>query len=108
MKSLLWKLLRKNVSATQLAGFAIANFVGLAIVATAIQFYADVSPVFADSDNFLNRDYVIITKRVGTLSSITGSRPASTARSITLALSAIKMPFSGSRTQRSSRSVNLV
>ena len=76
MKSLLWKLLRKNVSATQLAGFAIANFVGLAIVATAIQFYADVSPVFADSDNFLNRDYVIITKRVGTLSSITGSRPA--------------------------------
>ena len=39
---------------------------------------------------------------------LTGSSPASTARSITLALSAIKMPFSGSRTQRSSRSVNLV
>ena len=37
---------------------------------------------------------------------LTGSYPARTARSITLALSAIKMPFCGSSTQRSSRSVS--
>ena len=39
---------------------------------------------------------------------LTGARPASTARSITLALSAMKMPRSGSRTDLSSRSVRRV
>jgi hypothetical protein len=39
MKGLMWKLLRKHVSAVQLVGFALANLVGLTIVILAIQFY---------------------------------------------------------------------
>ena len=33
---LMWKLLRKNISAGQLTGFAIANLIGLTIVLLAV------------------------------------------------------------------------
>lgn len=48
----------------QLAGYAIANLVGLAIVLTAVQFYRDVTEVWNSDDSFISRDYVIISKTV--------------------------------------------
>ena len=47
---IMWKLLRKNISAAQLTGFAIANLIGLTIVILAVQFYGDVKPVFDDEE----------------------------------------------------------
>ena len=63
-RSLVWRLLRRNISVGQLAGYAIANLVGLAIVLTAIQFYRDVTTVWDSEDSFISRDYLIISKRV--------------------------------------------
>ena len=63
-RSIVWCLLRRNISVGQLAGYAIANLVGLAIVLTAIQFYRDVTTVWDSEDSFISRDYLIISKRV--------------------------------------------
>ena len=63
-KSIVWQLLRRNISVAQLAGYAIANLVGLAIVLTAVQFYRDVTEVWDSEDSFISRDYVIISKKV--------------------------------------------
>ena len=56
-KSIVWQLLRRNISVAQLAGYAIANLVGLAIVLTAVQFYRDVTEVWNSEDSFISRDY---------------------------------------------------
>ncbi len=63
-RSTVWRLLRRNISVGQLAGYALANLVGLAIVLTAIQFYRDVTTVWDSEDSFISRDYLIISKRV--------------------------------------------
>lgn len=63
-RSIVWHLLRRNISAAQLAGYAIANLIGLAIVLTAIQFYRDVTTVWEAEDSFISRDYLIISKKV--------------------------------------------
>lgn len=70
----MWRLLRKNVSATQMMGFAIANLIGLSIVIVAIQFYSDVRPVFEDDESFIRKDYLIITKQVSGMGSLMGDR----------------------------------
>ena len=64
-----WRLLRHNISAGQIAGYALASFVGLAIVLTAIQFYRDVSSVW--------NDYLILSKRVEGVSGLFGRSSAS-------------------------------
>lgn len=69
-RSIMWRLLSKNVSKTQLAGFAVANMIGLLIVLLGIQFYEDVRPVFDDDDSFMRKDYLTVTKRVGSLSAV--------------------------------------
>lgn len=63
-RSIVWRLLRRNISIGQLAGYALANLVGLAIVVTAIQFYRDVTAAWQTEDSFISRDYLIISKRV--------------------------------------------
>lgn len=75
-KNIVWRLLRRNISAGQIAGYAVANLVGLAIVLTAIQFYRDVTSVWDDEDSFISRDYVIISKKVSGLGGFTGGSPA--------------------------------
>lgn len=80
MKSLIGRLLRRNISAGQLAGYALANLVGLTIVICAMQFYRDVSASFDEgSDAYINRDYLVISPRVGSLAAISGSRAGFTA-----------------------------
>lgn len=64
--NLVWRLMRRNISVWQIAGYALANLVGLAIVLTALQFYSDAMGLTDDSgDQFvMNRDYLVISKKV--------------------------------------------
>ena len=71
-KNTVWRLLRHNISAGQIAGYAVANLVGLAIVLTAMQFYRDVSSVWDDDDSFISNDYLILSKRVEGVSGLFG------------------------------------
>ncbi len=54
--NLINRLLRRNISVGQIVGYAVANFVGLVIVLTAMQFYRDVTAARGADDNFLTRD----------------------------------------------------
>lgn len=73
--SLIWRLLRKNVSTGQLAGFSLASLVGLVIVAVAVQFYHDVAPIFSADDSFIGRDYIIISNHISGMGSFMGAKP---------------------------------
>lgn len=66
---LLWKLLRRHLSPGQLAGFALANLLGMMIVLLSVQFYQDLAPAFAGDDGPLPPDYLMVSKRVGAFSS---------------------------------------
>lgn len=59
-----WRLLRHNISIGQIAGYALANLVGLAIVLTALQFYRDVTSVWDSEDSFISADYMILSKKI--------------------------------------------
>ena len=61
---MVWKLLRKNISLGQIAGYTLASLVGMAIVISAVKLYGDVSTVFEDEDSFISKDYIIISKKV--------------------------------------------
>ncbi len=74
--NLIWRLLRRNISAAQLCGYALSNFVGLAIILTALQFYMEVSSIFSDDDTFLSRDFICISPKVSGLGSLTGGNSA--------------------------------
>lgn len=70
---LVWKLLRQHVSRSQLAGFFLANLIGTGIILLSIQFYADLQPVLSGKgDSFLKKEFLTITKKVSTLSSLSG------------------------------------
>ncbi len=69
-RGLMWKLLRKHISPSQLIGFSLASLVGLTIVILAVQFHQDVKPLFNDEDSFLRKDYLIITREVSTASTV--------------------------------------
>lgn len=62
--SIVSRLLRKNMSPAQIAGFVISNFIGLAIVVAGLQLYLDVSPIWQDEDSFIKKDYLIVNKKV--------------------------------------------
>ena len=49
------KLLRKNTSPARIAGFTLSNFIGLAIVLVALQFYRDAGSIWSDDDSFTRR-----------------------------------------------------
>ncbi|MCM1517158.1 MAG: hypothetical protein NC117_00755 [Pseudoflavonifractor sp.] len=71
-----WRLLRHNIKPGQIAGYALANLVGLSIVLTALQFYRDVTPSRDDGDSFISRDYLILSRRVEGLGSMVGGNVA--------------------------------
>jgi len=67
--TLVWKLLRQHISLAQLAGFFLANLLGMLIVLLAIQFYTDVRPIFSQDDGFIKSDYLILSKRITSMGS---------------------------------------
>lgn len=71
--SLISKLLKKNTSPARIAGFAVSNFIGLLIVAGAVMFYVDSRGLWADEDNFIHTDYLVINKKVTSASTLGGN-----------------------------------
>ena len=69
---LVWKLLCQHISIPQFAGFAFANLLGMLIVLFGFQFYHDVLPVFTQQDSFMKADYLIMSKKIGVGSTISG------------------------------------
>ena len=69
---LVWKLLRQHISIPQFIGFFFANLFGMLIVILGVQFYHDVKPVFTAKDSFLKADYLIMNKRIGMGSTLSG------------------------------------
>lgn len=70
--SLVWKLLRQHVSVPQFVGFFFANLLGMFIVLFGYQFYRDVLPVFTQNDSFMKADYVIVSKKIGMATTMSG------------------------------------
>lgn len=70
--NLVWKLLRQHISVPQFAGFIFANLFGMLIVLFGYQFYNDVLPVFTQQDTFMKSDYLIVSKRIGMGSTLSG------------------------------------
>lgn len=50
-----------------------ANFSGMLVVLFGYQFYNDVLPVFTRQDTFLKSDYLVVSKRIGVSTTISGS-----------------------------------
>lgn len=63
-ENVVWRLLRRNISTGQIAGYAVANLVGLAIVMTALQFYRDITAGWNSDDSMISSDYIVVSKRV--------------------------------------------
>lgn len=77
------RLLRRNISVGQIAGYAIANFVGLAILLTALQFYRDTTSARnASDDSFISRDYLIVSKHVSDITTLRGTTAGFSAHDI--------------------------
>ncbi|MDE6305533.1 MAG: hypothetical protein K2L90_02980, partial [Muribaculaceae bacterium] len=72
--SVVWRLLRCNISTGQIIGYAVACFVGLAIVIAGLQFYRDVNSAGESDDPMISRDYLILSKKVEGLGSLGGAQ----------------------------------
>lgn len=72
LNGLVYKLLYRHISVWQMAGFTLANLCGMTIVVAAIQFAADVLPLFSGNDSFMRPGQIVITKRVNYFSSLSG------------------------------------
>lgn len=70
--NLVWKLLRRHISISQFIGFFFANLFGMLIVLLGFQFYRDVLPVFTAQDSFMKSDFLIVSKKIGTASGLSG------------------------------------
>ncbi len=70
--NLVWKLLRRHISVPQFVGFFFANLLGMLIVLLGFQFYRDVLPVFTQGDSFMSADYLIVSKRISTATTLSG------------------------------------
>lgn len=71
--NIIWKLLRQHIRPTQLAGFFIANLMGMLIVLLGFQFYKDVLPIFTGKDSFMSNEYIIMSKRITTGNTLSGT-----------------------------------
>lgn len=83
MNSLIWRLLRQHISIGQLLGFVAANLVGMLIVLLSLQFYNDIIPAFTAEDGFLKNTYIIVSKRVSTVSMFDNNSSVFTEKEIT-------------------------
>ncbi len=61
---MLTKILRKNTSPARIAGFLLSNFIGMAIVLGALQFYSDAGTIWESDDSFISSDLLVVNHRV--------------------------------------------
>ena len=76
--NLVWKLLRQHISIPQFAGFFFANLVGMTIILLGMQFYIDTQAIYQSEDSFMKADYLIVNKRISSMTTITGKSSAFT------------------------------
>ncbi|MBQ9640320.1 MAG: ABC transporter permease [Bacteroidaceae bacterium] len=81
--TLVWKLLRQHISIPQFAGFFLANLVGMAIIMLGIQFYTDTQSIYDGEDTFMKADYLIVNRKVGAMTTLTGKSNAFSPADIT-------------------------
>lgn len=82
---MIWRLLRKNISAWQIGGYAAATLIGIVILTVAFQFYRDVAPSIGNSDggiSLLSTRNIVIAKNVGVSSTLSGEAPSFSATEI--------------------------
>ena len=72
MNNLIWKLLKQHISPLQLAGFFFANLFGMWVVMLGIQFYKDIIPVFTEEDSFINNNFLVVSKHITTVGTLSG------------------------------------
>lgn len=77
---MIWKLLRRNISVWQIAGYALATLVGLSIVMVAVQFRGDVATGLANEEDdggigLVSKRNIVISKPVTISTTITGNKP---------------------------------
>lgn len=68
---MIWKLLRRNISVWQIAGYAVATLVGLVIVTLSVQFYRDLAPALDPAAMPAGR--ILISKRVSAVDALRGA-----------------------------------
>ncbi|MBO7592561.1 MAG: ABC transporter permease, partial [Bacteroidaceae bacterium] len=78
---LVWKLLRQHISIPQFVGFFFANLVGVVIILLGVQFYNDYQAL-DNEDSFMKADYLIVNKKIGALSGLTGGQSSFTSDDI--------------------------
>ena len=72
---LIWKVLREHISISQLAGFVLANVIGLSIIVLGLQLYLDLQPILTDKGGFMKPDYMVVSKTISTAGSVVGVKP---------------------------------
>lgn len=61
---MVWKVLKHNIKASQLAGIFFGLMIGTFIIFAAISFFLDVKPIFDDKQSFWKDEYIIINKKI--------------------------------------------
>jgi hypothetical protein len=61
---MVWKVLKHNIKASQLAGIFLGLMIGTFIIFAAISFFMDVKPIFDDKQSFWKDEYIIINKKI--------------------------------------------
>jgi hypothetical protein len=61
---MIWKVLKTEISPTQLGAAFLGAFAGLVIMLAAAGFYFDVIGIFDDNEGFWKEEYIIISKRI--------------------------------------------
>ena len=69
--NLVRELLRQHINIDQFTGFSLANLLDVLIILFGFQFYNDVLPVFTGGDSFMNNNYIINNKTIGTANTLT-------------------------------------
>lgn len=83
MKDEVWRLLRRNISMAQIAGYALTNLAGVMIIITGLQLYRDVtSGDGSDDDVLATEDFMILSPKVDGLGSLMGTNKVFTAEDI--------------------------
>ena len=82
INKLLWKLLRRHASPSQMAGFFLANLIGTTIILIGLLFYRDIIPLFGQDDGLFKKEYLVTAKHISTLGGLAGRSSAFEAKEI--------------------------
>ena len=62
--TLLHKLLQKQITPLQTAGFFLSNLFGTIVILLGLQLYRDIAPALSSGESFMKEEYLIVSKRI--------------------------------------------